>query len=310
MDYDQLASFLQIARLQSFSRAAEKIYRTQPAVSAQIRLLEHECGERLFDRSGKRVQLTPAGEILQPYAQKIIELNREALQAIAELNQTARGKLSLGANEATCLHVLPRTFARFKRLYPLVQINIYRNFSQKILLKVQEGALELGIVSLPQTAANLEVLPVFRDEMQVLVPAGHPLARRRSLALEELAQYPLLLPKAGRARLLIDGLLHKQRDRLQISMELSSVEIIKKFVGAGLGVSFINRAYAQAELAAGLLKLIPLEGPKLYRELGLIYRRDRSLSLPAKLFIDVVREFTRRSRPGRSRPQINAEERG
>ena len=101
MDYDQLASFLEVARLQSFSRAAEKIYRTQPAISAQIRLLEQECGERLFNRSGKRVQLTPAGEILQRYAQKIIDLHRDALQAIAELNQTARGKLQLGANEAT-----------------------------------------------------------------------------------------------------------------------------------------------------------------------------------------------------------------
>ncbi|MGH9445682.1 MAG: LysR family transcriptional regulator, partial [Terriglobia bacterium] len=133
MDYDQLSSFLEVAKLQSFSRAAEKIYRTQPAISAQVRLLEQECGERLFDRSGKRVSLTPAGEILQRYAQKIIEMHKEALQAVAELNQTARGKLQMGANEATCLYVLPKTFAHFKQLYPLVQISIYRNFSHKIV---------------------------------------------------------------------------------------------------------------------------------------------------------------------------------
>jgi len=297
MDYDQLASFLEVAKLQSFSRAAEKIYRTQPAISAQVRLLEQECGEKLFDRSGKKVLLTPAGEILQRYAQRIIELNKEALQAIAELNQTARGKLQIGANEATCLYVLPKTFARFRELYPLVQISIYRNFSHKILQKVQEGAIELGIVTLPQSANNMEVIPVFRDEMQVIVPANHPLATNRDAAVEEIANFPLILPKTGHTRVVLDRLLRAYREHLQVSMELASVETIKKFVGAGLGISIVSRAYAQPEVAAGLVKLIPLEGLKLYRELGLIYRRDRYLSLPAKVFIETVRESTKKSNP-------------
>lgn len=298
MDYDQLASFLEVAKLQSFSRAAEKIYRTQPAISAQVRLLEQECGEKLFDRSGKKVLLTPAGEILQRYAQRIIDLHKEALQAIAELNQTARGKLHMGANEATCLYVLPKTFARFRELYPLVQISIYRNFSHKILQKVQEGAIELGIVTLPQSANNMEVIPLFRDEMQVIVPANHPLGKNRSTTVEEIANFPLILPKTGHTRVVLDRLLRDHREHLQVSMELASVETIKKFVGAGLGISIVSRAYAQPEVAAGLVKLIPLEGLKLYRELGLIYRRDRYLSLPAKVFIETVREATKTSGPG------------
>ena len=298
MDYDQLASFLEVAKLQSFSRAAEKIYRTQPAISAQVRLLEQECGERLFDRSGKKVLVTPAGEILLRYAQRIIELHKEALQAVAELNQTARGKLHIGANEATCLYVLPKTFARFKHLYPLVQISIYRNFSHKIVQKLQEGAVELGIVTLPQTANNLEIIPVFKDEMQVVVPADHPLAKNKSVTVEEVSAYPLILPKTGRTRVVLDRLLRDHRGHLQISMELASVETIKKFVGAGLGISLIGRAYTVPEVAAGVLKLIPLEGLKLHRELGLIYRRDRYLSLPAKVFIETVRESTKTSTPG------------
>jgi DNA-binding transcriptional LysR family regulator len=300
MDYDQLASFLEVAKLQSFSRAAEKIYRTQPAISAQVRLLEQECGEKLFDRSGKKVLLTPAGEILQRYAQRIIDLHKEALQAIAELNQTARGKLHMGANEATCLYVLPKTFARFRELYPLVQISIYRNFSHKILQKVQEGAIELGIVTLPQSANNMEVIPLFRDEMQVIVPVNHPLARNRSTTVEEMTNFPLILPKTGHTRVVLDRLLRDYREHLQVSMELASVETIKKFVGAGLGISVISRTYAQSEVAAGLVKLIPLEGLKLYRELGLIYRRDRYLSLPAKVFIETVRESTKTASPGSS----------
>ncbi len=297
MDYDQLASFLEVAKLQSFSRAAEKIYRTQPAISAQVRLLEQECGEKLFDRSGKKVLLTPAGEILHRYAEKILGLQKEALQAIAELNQTPRGKLYIGANEATCLYVLPKTFAQFRQLYPLVQISIYRNFSHKILQKVQEGAVDLGIVTLPQSASNIEILPVFRDEVQVVVPKNHPLAKRRSVTLEEVAQHPLILPKTGHTRVVIDRLLRDFRGQLQISMEMASVETQKKFVGAGLGISLISRTYAQPEQAAGLLKLIPLEGQKLYRELGLIYRRDRYLSLPAKVFLQVVQEFTNTTSP-------------
>lgn len=292
MDYDQLASFLEVAKLNSFSRAAEKIYRTQPAISAQVRLLEQECGEKLFDRSGKKVTLTPAGEILKKYAEKILGMQKEALQAIAELNQTPRGKLYIGANEATCLYVLPKTFAKFKQLYPLVQISIYRNFSHKIMQKVQEGAVDLGIVTLPQPAANMEVVPVFKDEVQVVVPKAHPLAKNRSVSVEEFVQYPLILPKTGHTRVVMDRLLRDYRDRLQISMELASVETQKKFVGAGLGISLISRSYAQSDVAAGILKLIPLAGEKLFRELGMIYRRDRYLSLPAKVFIEVVREST------------------
>ncbi|HUZ45416.1 MAG TPA: LysR family transcriptional regulator [Terriglobia bacterium] len=302
MDYDQLASFLEVARLQSFSRAAEKIYRTQPAISAQVRLLEQECGEKLFDRSGKKVLLTPAGEILLRYAEKLLELQKEALQTIAELNQTPRGKLYIGANEATCLYVLPKTFARFRQLYPLVQISIYRNFSHKILQKVQEGAVDMGIVTLPQTATNIEILPVFRDEIQVVVPKNHPLAKKHSVTIEEVAQHPLILPKTGHTRVVIDRLLRDYRSHLQISMELASVETQKKFVGAGLGISLINREYAQSDVAAGVLKLIPLEGQKIYRELGLIYRRDRYLSLPAKVFLQVVQESTKASQSGNEVP--------
>ncbi len=291
MNYDQLASFLEVAKLESFSRAAEKVFRTQPAISAQVRLLEQECGEKLFDRSGKKVQLTPAGELLRQYAEKILVLHKEALQAIAELNETPRGKLFIGANEATCLYVLPKTFARFLQLYPLVQISIYRNFSHKILQKVQEGAIELGVVTLPLSANNMEIVPLFKDEVQVVASRKHPLAKKRSVSAEELAQYPLILPKTGHTRVVIDRLLRDHHDHIQVSMELASVETIKKFVGAGLGVSVISRSYAQQEVTAGELKLVPLDGQKIYRELGLVYRPDRYLSLPAKAFIQVAREF-------------------
>ena len=290
MDFDQLASFLEVAKQQSFSRAAQKLFRTQPAISAQIRLLEQECGEKLFDRSGKKISLTLAGETLLDYAQRLHQLHRDALQAIAELGGTPRGKLQIGANEATCLYVLPQAFAVFKQNYPQVQISIYRNYSHKILQKVQDGAVELGILTLPLKANSIEVMPIFKDEVQVVVPPQHPLANRKSVTLEEMAGYPLIVPKTGYTRHMLERMLRAYRNRVQISMELASVETIKKFVGAGLGISVISRSYALPEVEAGVLRLIPLKGVKFYRELGLIHRTDRHLSHSAKAFIEVIRK--------------------
>ena len=292
MDFDQLAGFLEVAKHQSFSRAAQKLYRTQPAISAQVRLLEQEFGERLFDRSGKKVLLTPAGEILREYVERLQQVQREALQAVAELHRTPRGKLHIGANEATCLYVLPRAFAQFKGHYPEVQINISRNFSHKILQKVQDGDVDLGILTLPLKAnhANVEVLSIFKDEIQLVVPPDHPLARNKKVSVEQMAAHPLIIPKTGHTRHMLERMLRAYRNRLQISMELASVETIKKFVGAGLGISVISRSYALPEVETGLLRLIPFEGIKLFRELGLIYRNDRNLSLPAKAFIEVIRQ--------------------
>lgn len=293
MDFDHLVTFLEIAKQGSFSRAGQKLYRSQPAVSAQIRQLEQEYGQKLFDRVGKSVRLTVAGETLLEYAGRLLTLRNESLRAVADQAATPRGSLAIGANEATCLYVLPNIFSEYQRRFPAVQISIYRNFSHKIMQKVQEGAVELGIVTLPLTATNVEVISLFRDEMQVVAPASHPLAKNRSVTLEEVANYPLILPKTGHTRVVLDRLLREYRDHIQVSMELASVETIKKFVGAGLGISLISRTYVQPEVAAGLLKLIPLDGQKLYRELGLIYRRDRYLSLPAKVFIEVARETTK-----------------
>src|SRR5215470_19267075 len=143
MDFDHLVTFLEIAKQGSFSRAGQKLYRSQPAVSAQIRQLEQEYGQKLFDRVGKSIQLTSAGEALLEYAAKLLTLRNESLRAVADHASTPRGVLSIGANEATCLYVLPEVFDEYHRLYPLVQISIYRNFSRKILERVEDGTIDV-----------------------------------------------------------------------------------------------------------------------------------------------------------------------
>jgi DNA-binding transcriptional LysR family regulator len=296
MELDQITAFLEVARQQSFSRAAEKLYRTQPAISAQIRALEQECGHRLFDRLGRRVVLTRPGEVLFEHGEKLAALHREVLQRVQEAEGHAAGKLVIGANEATCLYVLPQVFAEFKRKHPQVAVSIYRNFSHKILQKMAEHQVDIGIVTLPLSQDNLKVIPFHEDDLLVVLPPSHRFAKKSSLKLEDLASEPLIFPKGGHTRALLDKIFHKYRDRLQISMELASVETIKKFVGAGLGISLLSRSYAEMEMRTGTLKLVPLQGIELRRRLGLVYRTDRHLSRAAQVFAELL--SARYPRPG------------
>ena len=288
MELDQVTAFLEVARQRSFSRAAEKLYRTQPAISAQIRALEQELGQKLFDRSGRKIFLTPAGDVLYEYGEKLVALHRETLQRVKEVQDAVAGKLVVGANEATCLYVLPQVFAGFKRKYPQVGISIYRNFSHKILQKMAEHQVDIGIVTLPVTQNNLKVMPIFEDELQVVVPAKHPMAKRAAVKIEDLVPEPLIFPKGGHTRELLDKIFRKYQHQLHISMELASVESIKKFVGAGLGISLLSRTYAEMETKSGILKLIPLQGMQLVRRLGLVYRTDHYLSRAVQAFADVA----------------------
>jgi DNA-binding transcriptional LysR family regulator len=289
MNFDYLEGFLEVAKVRNFSRAASILYRTQPTLSQQIQRLEREFGGRLFDRDFKAVRLTQAGTTLRRYAEEILALRTEALDAISQIKESPRGNLRVGTNDATCLYVLPNALAGFRRLYPQVQVNVYRNFSHKIVEKLQEGMLEVGIVSLPRAVKGLEVIPIFSAEFKVLLPPDHPLVERKEITPEEISFYPLLLPKVGRTRKLIEDLLRPYKKSLQISMELASVEVIKKYVAAGIGISLLPEAFAQAEVAAGTLKLVSVQGPKLSRELGLVYRRASPMSPPAKAFVDIVK---------------------
>ncbi len=290
MDFDQLSTFLEVVKLGSFSRAGQKVFRSQSAVSAQIRQLEQEYGEKLLDRAGKAVRMTPAGEALFEYAGRLLTLRNESLRAVADQASTPRGVLAIGANEATCLYVLPDVFAEYHRLYPAVQISIYRNFSRKILQRVDDGSIDVGIVTLPVKSPSLKVFPIFRDRIMLMVSSQDPLARRKAIRLSEIAEQPLIFPKTGFTRQLLDKHFRPYRSRLRVTMELPSVGMIKRFVAAGLGVSLISSSFARDEVRAGEVKLIGLQDVDLWRILGVVYRRDRSLPRAATVFIAMIRQ--------------------
>ena len=200
MDFDQIETFLEVAKLSSFSRAAERRFRTQPAISSQIRSLEEEVGAKLLDRSGGRVAVTAAGKVFQKYAEETIEQRRVMLIALAEMHRIPRGEIVVSANEGTCLHILPEVFAEFKRQYPSVAVNVKRSEHQKILEALIENSCDFGVVSMPIKDKRYTVVPIHKDELVVITPVKHPLAGRGEVTLADVAQFPLLLPKLGRTR--------------------------------------------------------------------------------------------------------------
>jgi len=288
MDLDQLHTFLEIVRLKSFSKAAQTCYRTQPAISAQVRQLEQELNTSLFDRLGTRIALTPAGKIFAEYAAQILELRRQAQNAINDLERAPRGELIIAANEATCIYVLPEVFSEFKQAFPNVQLHIDRSYGSRVVQAVMDNQADFGITQLPVHEKKLQVVKIHTDEIRLLTPAGHPLANMPSVTAQDVVPYPLLLPKAGTTRSRLNAWLELVEDQIHISMDLDSTEMIKRFVAAGLGVSFMAASHCREEVAAGKLVSIPLAPEPLVRRLGLIYRKDKALSKAGLGFIEVI----------------------
>jgi LysR family transcriptional regulator, low CO2-responsive transcriptional regulator len=288
MDLDQLETFLEVARLSSFSRAAERRFRTQPAISSQIRALEEEVGAKLLDRSGGKVSITAAGKIFQKWAEETLETRKAVLTAIAEAERVPRGEIVVGANEGTCLHILPEVFADFKKQYPTVAVSIKRADYARILESVIDNSVDFGVVSLPVSDNRLTAVLIHRDELVIIAPPQHPLALMKSAPVADVTKFPLLLPKAGHTRDALEELFHERKLKPHYSMELDSSELLKRFVAANVGVGFIARSNAQEDVLAGALRVISIADAQIRRDLALVFRKDKALSRAALAFIDIA----------------------
>lgn len=288
MDFDQLETFLEVARLSSFSRAAEKRFRTQPAISSQIRALEEEVGAKLLDRSGGKVSLTASGKLFLKYVEETIESRKAIFTAIAETERVPRGEIIVGANEGTCLHILPEVFAQFKKQYPDVAVNIKRADYAKILESVIDNSVDFGVVSLPVTDNRLTVVLIHRDELVIIAPPSHSLAKMKSATVAEAAKFPLVLPKAGHTRDALENLFHERKLKPNYAMELDSSELLKRFVAADVGVGFIARSNVIEDVRAEALAVIAISDAQVRRDLALVFRKDKALSRAALAFIDAT----------------------
>jgi DNA-binding transcriptional LysR family regulator len=300
MDLDQLHTFLEIVRLKSFSKAAQTCYRTQPAISAQVRQLEQELNTSLFDRLGTRIALTPAGRIFREYAEQILDLRRRAQDAINELERVPRGELVIAANEATCIFVLPQVFSEYKKKFPNVQLLVERSYGARVVEAVMDSLADFGFTQLPIQERRLQVVKVHSDEIKLLTPPGHPLSKKDFVACQDLVGHPLLLPKSGTTRARLNLWLELVEDIIHISMELDSSEMIKRFVVAGLGLSFLAASHCREEVESGRLAAVSLAPEPMIRHVGLVYRKDKALSRAAVGFIDAVLEHATSERHAES----------
>lgn len=289
MDINQLEVFLAVAQEKSFSRAAETLHRTQPAVSQAIRRLETELGEALFDRSSKDGTLTAAGRVLFDFSQQMLNLRHNAHSAIRELRDLHRGKLSLGANEYTVMALLP-LIPIFRARHPHIKIEVKRSLASRIPSEIIGRDVEIGVVSFNPNDAAIKSVAIGVDELALVVPPNHPLAAKQIVSVRELGAEAFIahnVPSPYREKVI--KTFEKQRTPLNISMEMPTLESIKRLVEQGLGVALIPRLAAQVEIERKQLVGLAVREMKLERRLHLIYRKGATLSHAAKAFLTVTR---------------------
>ncbi len=290
MDFSQLEIFLSIAQEKSFSRAAEKMLRTQPAISIAIKRLEEELGETLFDRSSKAGTMTEAGRILHSYAQRILNLRDEANSAISELRGMYRGRLTIGANESTSLYLLPPLLIQYRQQHPRIKIEVYRNVSERIPNEVLERNLDFGFLTFDPQHPMLQSFEVFQDELVLVVNPKHPLARKKGVTVRELGQESFVAHNVKTpARARIFDFFAQNRTPLNISIELATLDTIKEFVKRNVGIAILPRLAVREEITSQQLIEIPVKGMKIEKTLRIVFRRELTLSHAAKSFLEIVK---------------------
>ena len=293
MDFNQLEVLIAVAQEKSFSRAAESLHRTQPAVSQAIRRLETEIREPLFDRSSKDGTLTPAGRVLFDLAQQMMNMRQHAHTTIRELKDVHRGKLTLSANEYTVMYLLP-ILPVFRARHPHIKIEVKRSLASRIPSEILGRDAEIGVVSFKPSDKAIAVIPVVTDELALIVPADRPLARKHVVSVRELGAESFIahnVPSPYRERVV--RTFEKYKTPLNISMELPTLESIKRFVEQGMGVALVPRLTAQMEIARGQVVALTVKEMRLERRLNLVYRKGATLSHAARAFLQVARELQR-----------------
>ena len=288
MDLFQMETFLAVAEERSFSRAAARLHRTQPAVSQVIGKLEAELGEVLFERAARDGSLTDAGEVLREYAQKLLNLREEAGAALVELRSLHRGRLNLAANEYTCLYLLP-LLDQFRRQNPRVKVAVQRALGSRIADEVLMHSVELGVVSFRPEDPQVQSVVVYRDELVFVVNPKHAFARLETVGIKELGAQNFVahnVPSPQRQRVMEAFARHKTP--LQMGVELPSLEAIKRFVEMGNGVAIVPALTVERELRSGSLVKVVVKELQFERKLRLVHRRAATLSHAAVAFLKVV----------------------
>ncbi len=295
MDLFALETFLAVAEERSFSRAALRLHRTQPAVSQAVAKLEGELGEALFDRASRDSSLTDAGEVLLEYAHKLLNLRVEATHALGELRSLHRGSLNLAANEYTSLFLLP-VLDGFRRAHPLIKISVQRSLASRIADEVLAHSVEMGVLSFRPDDRALKSIVVFRDELAFVVNPRHALAKTKEVSIRDLGNENFIahnVPSPQRAKVLEAFRRHKTA--LRIGVELPSLEAVRRFVELGNGVALVPALTVERELQSGALVRVLVKELQMERRLRLVHRKEAALSHAALAFLKKVKEYAERT---------------
>ncbi len=289
MEITQLEMFLAVAEEKSFSRAGQRVFRTQAAVSQAIRKLEMELGEVLFDRTTKDGRLTDAGKVLEGYARSILNLKLEARKALEDLRSLHKGKLLIGANEYTVMYLLP-VVALFKKHYPHIKVEVKRCKASNIPNELLSYNIDIGVLTFRPKQTELQSVSVATDSLVLVVAPGHPLATRKEVSVSELGLESFVAHDVvSPYRRKVIETFQQYKTPLNIVLELPSIEAIKRFVEMQQGIGILPRLSVEAELDRGQLVAVPIQEIKLERKIRLTFRKKAQLSHAARAFLQIAR---------------------
>jgi DNA-binding transcriptional LysR family regulator len=289
VDVRQMEMFRAVAEERSFTRAGRRLHVSQSAVSRQVKLLEDELGESLLHRHGRRVTLTPSGELVLAASNRVIRDLQEVVSQLSEARQLQRGTLRLGGGMTVCLYVFPKLLKTLGRQHREIDFRVVSGTSEHILDRIRKHDVDLGLLTLPIVGRDLEVVPVIKEEMVVVTGRGHPLTRRRMVDAEDLGRYPMILYEAGsNTRKAVDGLFVEAGVAVDVAMETENVEIIKAMVSSGIGVTVIPYSAVAREVRTGRFACSRIRGRHLFRETGWVYLKTDPLPRAA---VELLRLF-------------------
>jgi DNA-binding transcriptional LysR family regulator len=297
MELNQLETFLAVAEERSFSRAAVRLHRTQPAVSQVIRKLEEDVGETLFDRAARDGSLTASGVLLRDYALRLLALRREASSALGELKSLERGRLQLAANEYTCMYLLPAIDA-FRRESPNVSVAVHRMLASRIPEELNLRTFELGVVSFRPDPEQFRTIAVYGDSLELIVSPQHPMARSKRVSITDLGSELFVAHNvASPLRRKVLETFQRYRTPLNMAIELPTIEAIKRFVAMGNGVALVPHLSVAGELETGVLVRVPVDELEMKRVLRLVHRKQATLSYAAKAFLRTLKAMAKEQGP-------------
>ncbi|HKS40422.1 MAG TPA: LysR family transcriptional regulator [Blastocatellia bacterium] len=309
MELMQLEMFVAMVEEGSFHKAAERVFRTQPAVSIAIRKLEQELGCQLFDRANRNAcVLTDTGEVLYGFAKQLLNLRDEALITLQQLHNLQSGRIRIGANESTGLYLLPRLILAFREQYPKIKIEVFRQLSARLPQELRQRNLDFAILSFLPDANDLEATPMMRDELVLIASPQQALANRERVHIRDLGSANFIAHNArSPSREKVIEAFRRFQTPLNITIEIATIETVKRFVAMNMGLAFVPHMCVQEEVERGELLVISVEGFRYERTLWAVRRRTDAHSHAAQAFMQVINAMAEKLLRPQHSPSLNSE---